>query len=92
MDQADYDYRYELGVLCRTWPGGIPQRDYELLLAALHKEMSFRAIGTLVGRFTGQNLVDVYFQANGAGRVAGGPDVVDIIRLVRAGVVVDGPE
>jgi hypothetical protein len=68
MDEA-YDYSYELGVLRRTWPGGLPERDYGLLLAALHKQMSFRAIGALVGEFTGRHPVDVYFDANGAASV-----------------------
>jgi len=64
-----YDNSYELGVLRRTWPDGIPEPEYGLLLAALHKQMSFRAIGALVGEFTGRNPVDVYFDANGAASV-----------------------
>jgi hypothetical protein len=59
-----------LAVLRRVYPEGIPGAEYRPLLAALHKEMSFRNIGALVGAFTGRNYVAIYFEAEGAASIA----------------------
>lgn len=65
------DYMAEsLAVLRRVYPEGIPGAEYRPLLAALHKEMSFRAIGALVGAFTGRNYVAIYFAAQGTVSIA----------------------
>lgn len=61
------DYMLDpLAVLRRAYPDGIPGAEYRALLAALHKEMSFRAIGEFVGAFTGRHYLAIYYEANGA--------------------------
>jgi len=61
-----------LAVLRRAYPQGIPGTEHRPLLAALHKDMSFRNIGALVGAFTGRNYVAIYFEAQGAASIAPG--------------------
>lgn len=63
------DDEYALSVLRRAYPDGIPDDEYLPLLAALHKEMSFRAIGKLVGAYLGRDYVGIYWDAQGAASV-----------------------
>jgi Protein of unknown function (DUF3349) len=67
-DQPDYMLD-SLAVLRRAYPDGIPGAEYRPLLAALHKEMSFRSVGALVGAFTGRHYVAVTNDAYGAASV-----------------------
>lgn len=67
-DQPDYMLD-SLAVLRRAYPDGIPGAEYRPLLAALHKEMSFRSVAALVGVFTGRHYVAVMNDAYGAASV-----------------------
>jgi len=58
-----------LDILRRAYPDGIPGAEYRPLLAALHKEMSFRSVGALVGAFTGRDYLAVTNDAYGAASV-----------------------
>lgn len=64
-EQPDYMLD-SLAVLRRAYPDGIPGADYRPLLAALHKDMSFRGIGALVGAYAGRHYVPIYFDAQAA--------------------------
>jgi hypothetical protein len=68
-DQPDYMLD-SLAILRRAYPDGIPGAEYRPLLAALHKEMSFRNVGALVGAFAGRHYVAVMNEANGASSVS----------------------
>jgi hypothetical protein len=65
LDEVPDHLRPALEILRRMYPGGIPEAEYEPLLAALHIEMPIRGIATLVSALTGRDYAVVANDARG---------------------------